>query len=270
MRTMLKIGIGIGAVSAALLVGACSKPELVIEKEKVPFPYKQIAAGEENPADNGPDDETVLDSIKGDMDPVPFSHYTHASNAKDGYKIGCKECHHAADTPDDAAGCKDCHEQGDELEEALLGPDNNVRIELEEHRTITPVLFNHYAHASFKDDGYKIGCERCHHIEGDHSPCSDCHEDVAQRTEDGKVIPKIKRALHLHCRNCHIMSKNDNAPTECKGCHKLTRHEKPQEMVALSRSYHVQCINCHQLVNASAQKQAPVKCDECHKPVKKK
>lgn len=260
-----------------LLAIACSKPELKIEMEKIPYPFKKIAASEENPADYGPDDETVLDAIEGDMAPVPFSHFTHSSNAKDGYGIGCLECHHAADTPDDAMGCKDCHEQGESPEEALLGPDNNVRIELK-NRTFTPVLFNHFAHASFEDDGYKIGCDRCHHVEGDHSPCADCHDEVAQRGKDGETIPKIKRALHLHCRNCHILSENPNAPTKCKGCHKLTRHERPKDMVALSRSYHVQCINCHQLVNAAnkrtatsrkSTKTAPVTCAACHIPAQK-
>lgn len=250
-------------VSMAFL-SSCAKPELKVELEKGPFPYNRIdSQGEENPADYGPDDSTVLDAVDGKWAPVPFSHYTHASNAKDGYGIDCLYCHHDAKTADDSTGCKDCHEQGDGANPALLGPDDNVRIQLTQ-QTITPVLFSHFSHASMDKDGYKIGCDRCHHVEGDFSKCAKCHKDAATR-KNGKIVPKLKRAFHLSCKNCHVLSNNKNATTECKGCHSNMRRTPPKALVALSRAYHVQCINCHQLVNAATQKDAPVNCDRCHR-----
>ncbi len=255
-------------IVSVFLAASCTKPDLQVEKEKVPFPYKPIAKGEEDPGDNGPGDETVLDAIDGIYPPVPFSHFTHSSNAEGGYGIDCLVCHHDADDPDDSTSCTECHEPGESLDKALLGPDDNLRLEMK-NKTITPTPFSHYTHASFGADGYRIACNRCHHVEGNTGPCSECHKELALRSEDGKTIPKLKRSFHMQCRDCHIHSQNRRAPITCEGCHRPMKYTKTEEMLPLSRSYHRMCINCHQQVNDSAGKKAPVKCAGCHVPGQK-
>ena len=253
-------------VTFSFCLASCSKPDLVVEKQKTPFPYNPIAKGEENPGDLGPDDETVLNAIEGKFPSVPFSHFTHSSNGDGGYGIDCLVCHHDAESADDAGTpCGDCHEQGDGPNEALQGPDDNLIIEMTD-KTITPTPFSHYSHASFDEGGYKIGCDRCHHVKGDLSACSKCHKQLAMRGEDGRTIPRLKRAFHMQCRNCHISSKNKNAPVTCKGCHRPMKYQKTDEKLPLSRAYHVMCIDCHQQVNAAAGKKAPVACAGCHVP----
>ncbi|MBN2530264.1 MAG: cytochrome c3 family protein [Deltaproteobacteria bacterium] len=254
----------LGSICCLLLV-SCGKPELKVEKEKVSFPYKRIAKGDDNPGDYGPDDETVLNAIDGKYPPVPFSHFTHSSNADDGYGIDCLVCHHDAQTADDATTCTECHEPGDGADEALLGPDDNLRLEMKP-QTITSTPFSHYTHASFQETGYRIGCHRCHHVAGDYSPCGTCHKELALPGDDGLTIPKLKRAFHMQCRDCHILSKNKKAPITCEGCHRPMKYIKSEDVLPLSRSYHVMCINCHQQVNDSAGKHAPVKCIGCHVP----
>ena len=250
------------------LLVACSKPDLVIEKNQTPFPFKPIAKGEGDPADYGPDDETVLNAIDGTYAPVPFRHFTHSSNAESGYGIDCLVCHHDAETADDAGTpCVDCHDADVGNDDALLGPDNNMNLELDE-QTITATPFSHYSHASFVEGGYKISCERCHHMQGDMSPCSKCHKKLALRGADGKTVPKIKRAFHLQCRDCHIKSQNKNAPVTCTGCHRPMVYTKTKDVLPLSRSYHVMCINCHRQVNANSYRTAPIACDGCHKKKK--
>ncbi|MBN2719016.1 MAG: cytochrome c3 family protein [Deltaproteobacteria bacterium] len=251
---------------ACMLFASCTKPDLVIEKDNAPMPYQRIAKGEENPADYGPDDDAVIDEIQGKYPAVPFSHFTHSSNADDGYGIGCLVCHHDVDKADDAGTpCGDCHEAGENRNNALNGPDDNLILSMKA-KTITPTPFSHYSHASFDEGGYKISCDRCHHVKGDLSPCSECHRELAVRGADGQTVPRLKRAFHMQCRDCHILSKNKKAPVTCEGCHRPMTYVKSEDVLPLSRAYHVMCINCHQQVNAAAGKKAPIACAGCHVP----
>jgi hypothetical protein len=144
-----------------ITAAGCSKKRPSIPETQKDFPYKKIAKSNENPADYGPDDETILNAIKGKMKGVAFSHFTHASNAENGYAIPCKACHHKAKNNDDATACIDCHKVASSADDpAHSGPCDNLML-FDKKEKQKPVLFNHYTHAS--SNGYKIPCTKCHH-----------------------------------------------------------------------------------------------------------
>ncbi len=262
------------AVCGLLLVLGCVGDKIAPAPNKTKargtFPYQRIPAGEDDPGENGPDDETEMDAIPGEMGKVIFSHFTHASNGEEGYGIPCRTCHHETPAGEDPGeGCVDCHQVPKEgADPANGGPDDNLILGSDSQVTV-PVPFNHFSHAS--SDGYKVACSQCHHT-GEKSPCSDCHKPLAMLGEDDQVVIKVKRAFHLVCKGCHQATKKNQpdteAPTDCKGCHNnrnlLTI--KDGEDLALNRALHIQCIGCHQDVNrAKPEAKAPtVSCSGCH------
>ncbi len=266
--------LGLTAVCGLILVLACGGERVAPAPTKTKtlgtLPYQRIPAGGENPGDNGPDDETEMDGIQGEMGKVVFTHFTHASNSKKGYGIPCQTCHHQTPEGEDPGeGCVDCHEVPEEgADPANGGPDDNLILGSDSQETM-PVPFNHFTHTS--SDGYKLGCTVCHHT-GENVACSDCHKQIAMMGETDQVIPKAKRAHHLVCKNCHQSFKKSQpdtkAPTDCKGCHNSRNllQVKDGEDLPLNRALHIQCIGCHQAVNnAEPEAKAPAEsCDGCH------
>lgn len=68
------------------------------------------------------------------------------------------------------------------------------------------VTFPHAAHQKMVD-----GCKTCHHAGMKTPKCRDCHGDTKGEA------PKAKDAFHKLCKSCH---KENDGPTNCKGCHK--------------------------------------------------
>jgi hypothetical protein len=238
---------------------------------KAEMPYKRIPAGEDDPGDNGPDDTTAMDAIKGETSPVAFSHFSHASNSKDGYGIPCGDCHHETPAGEDPGeGCADCHEPpAAGADPADQGPDDNL-ILARAGQKMVPVPLTHFNHASTSADGYKIPCDKCHHT-GDRVACTDCHEEAEGDIE----MPSARRAFHLMCKGCHRDEKKKKAaakaPIECKDCHAPFKRVPSEDAVSLNRALHLQCIGCHIAVKQADDKaEAPVRaCDGCHGAVKK-
>ncbi len=257
------------------LVSSCSvdtsrtpKPALEPAKPNAALPYKRIPSGKEDPGENGPDDSTELNAVKGETEMVPFSHFTHASNSKNGYGIPCRTCHHQTDEGEEPGeGCVDCHMLPEaDAGVAHTGPDDSLLLFREEQK-IAPVLFSHFTHAS--KDGYKIACDQCHHT-GDNSACTDCHERFDEWEDDGKVVPKSWHAYHLQCKGCHKETLKAKpaakAPIKCKGCHGERNVIPKEDELELDRALHLQCIGCHIKVNrASLTAKAPTReCGGCH------
>jgi len=239
--------------------------------EPAAMPFAHVAAGGENPADNGPGDDTVSETVPGGLGGVKFPHFTHASNATGGFGVPCRVCHHTTPEGEDPdQGCATCHEvPRSGADPADLGPDDNLVLAGEVHDPVevTPVVFNHYAHASSR--GFKIACERCHHT-SDLVQCTECHAPIAKKTEDGAVVPKGKRAFHRLCLGCHealVESDPDSpAPVDCEGCHDEEGPERLAVHLTLNRAYHLSCIGCHQdVVAAKPESKAPTRdCAGCH------
>ncbi len=234
------------------------------------MPFARVPGGDADPADNGPDDSTVLEAMPGGYGKVKFSHFTHSSNGEKGYGVPCRDCHHATRAGEDPAeGCVGCHEVPGGDDPAHGGPDDVLVLVGDERHVdmIGPVPFNHFTHASAR--GYRLGCDRCHHT-GDKVACTDCHGEVAQTAGEGVVVPKAKRAFHLMCGRCHDAVKEQNpatvAPTACDTCH-TTRGPRPMGgHLTLDRALHVMCIRCHEGVKqAKPDAKAPTRiCADCH------
>lgn len=253
-----------------LLAWGCAKPSSGARVALTP-PFERIPGGEEDPAEDGPDDETTLDGVEGDAGAVPFTHFTHASNQDDGYGIACRVCHHA--TPQGEApeeGCRGCHRPPDvSLDPAHAGPDDNLLLagDHQDLGELPPVLFNHFTHAS--SHGYKLACATCHHTE-DLSKCTKCHGEVSMAGEDRGAVPKAKRAFHRQCKGCHAAIRKNNphspAPTHCDACHSTRPIERLEGSLSLQRAYHLQCIGCHERrLLTEPDSEAPARaCGDCH------
>jgi len=245
-------------------------PEVAVA-ELGSMPFERLATGGENPAENGPDDDTISETVLGGLGGVKFPHFTHASNAAGGFGVPCRVCHHTApegELPD--TGCTDCHEVPKSgADPADLGPDDNLWLvsDKQDLSQTAPVIFNHYTHASSR--GYKIACERCHHT-ADLVQCVDCHAAIAKKSEEGEVVPKAKRAFHRMCLGCHeaLMDSDPTspAPIDCEGCHNEQGPERLAVHLTLNRAYHLSCVGCHQ--DAAAAKPDAVgptrDCSGCH------
>jgi mono/diheme cytochrome c family protein len=93
---------------------------------------------------------------------------------------------------------------------------------------------------------------------------------VAQKGHDGKTVPKLKRAFHRQCQQCHHSLAAANpaarAPTSCKSCHTgevLPRRPGP---LPRARAFHLSCITCHQKDRlARPTSRGPIFCDGCHR-----
>lgn len=235
------------------------------------LPFERIAEGGEDPADNGPDDSTVVEAVVGGVGAVKFRHFTHASSAKAGFGVPCQACHHATPAGEEPVeGCVDCHEPpAPGADPADLGPENNLVLtgEGQDLARNAAVPFNHYSHASSR--GYKIVCDRCHHT-GDLVQCTDCHADTAKRTEEGAVVPKGKRAFHRLCLGCHEALVDSDpaspAPVECQGCHSDEGPARLAGHLTLNRAYHISCVGCHTGVAAAkSDAKGPTRdCAGCH------
>jgi hypothetical protein len=264
----------LAAACGLVLATGCGSGEQAEEAapaEPVALPFERIAEAAEDPADNGPDDELMLEAIKGGLGPVKFKHFSHASNKQGGFGIDCAECHHTTKAGELAdEGCVDCHEvftwgadPGDN------GPEDNLVLIGDEQdlAKIEPAPFNHFTHASAK--GYKLSCETCHHT-GDLVACTDCHGKLAKRDEDGNVVPKGKRAFHLKCLGCHeALAQNQPdtpAPIGCKDCHKVGLAKQLGGHLTYNRALHRSCIGCHLGVAAARPETvAPTReCAGCH------
>ncbi|MBU1702291.1 MAG: cytochrome c family protein [Candidatus Eisenbacteria bacterium] len=245
------------ALCGLILALGCGQGDKAVSTEsgisEWSLPYQRIPTGGEDPAEYGPDDSTVLAEMPGNMGEVGFSHFTHASNAMNGYRIPCRVCHHnVAEGEDPGERCADCHRPPHDGDPAHGGPDDNMLFigKNQDPAKVLPVPFTHFSHAS--NQGHKIACETCHHT-GDLMACSECHQaDVSLVSEKGKFIPKMKRAAHLKCKGCH-QAVNDRhpeapAPITCKGCHTLEAPRRLAGPLSLDRAYHLDCIGCHQRV----------------------
>lgn len=121
MKLKIHIVILVLLISAFILLILALSADVVMGQEKEQQKQAQPAteteakeaekpSSEEDPADNGPGDDYVIEGIKKEKGAVPFKHFTHASTKK-GYKIPCKECHHTAEGNEVDSGCSgaDCH-----------------------------------------------------------------------------------------------------------------------------------------------------------------
>ena len=268
MRRPLLLGWAV--ICGAVFIWGCSDQETasIESSAAVQAPFKKIPGGDEDPADNGPDDSTELSAVPGDMGKVAFTHFTHASNAEKGYGIPCRECHHTT-TENPAQGCADeaCNCPSEKTyDPAHAGPDDNMLLSYDDPAAAAPVVFNHFTHASSR--GYKIGCARCHHT-GDLVGCSECHGKIAMTADDGKVVPKTKRAFHLLCNGCHeAIQKSDpnsKAPVECADCHGGRAPTRLPGSLTLERALHLSCVGCHNRVKLAGTGTPAVDCSDCHK-----
>jgi len=267
---MIAIGL-----ACALVLGSCGgdkqEAPVAAEEQLPPMPFERIGKIGPNPAENGPDDSTISETVAGGLGGVKFPHFTHASNAANGSGIPCRTCHHTTPEGEDPdTGCTDCHEvPRSGADPADLGPDDNLWLvgDKQDLGKTPPVIFNHYAHASSR--GYKIACERCHHT-SDLVQCVDCHKAVAKQTEEGAVVPKTKRAFHRLCLGCHEAlvdaDPESPAPIDCEGCHSDKGPDRLAVHLTLNRAYHISCVGCHQdVVAAKPDSGAPTReCAGCH------
>ncbi len=207
------------------------------------------------------------------MHEAQFSHSGHT-----GYGYACTECHHTtAEGSAPAEGCSDCHPVAEEgSDPAHKGPEDNTRLQGENQclQELAAVPFNHFTHASA--DGYKLACTSCHHT-GDTVPCSDCHDQIARLTPEGAVKPKLKRAVHLVCKNCHSSIAKNNpatpAPVACEQCHSERTLARLPGALTHERAMHLSCIGCHAAAVGPPARQdqaehpsAPTQCIGCHIP----
>ncbi len=253
-----------------LPLGCGRKPAGRVEQQDVAIqkPYKPVATGGEDPADMGPDDELELSTTEGGAGRVVFKHFTHASNAKGGFRIPCRACHHKTPKGEDVSdGCVDCHEPfkrgGDP---AHLGPEDNLVLPVSASSNVQSVPFSHFTHAS--NTGYKLTCDRCHHRAADagYSTCKDCHVKIATIDADAKICPKEKRAYHLQCKGCHKAIKSNRpeslAPIKCDACHTEKDLSRQGNDLTFNRAQHLLCIGCHL---GLGQTKAPSRnCAGCH------
>ncbi len=207
-----------------------------------------------------PSDGPMLDRVEGTRGAVIFNHGGHM-----GYGFACTDCHHTTEVGDyPGDGCLDCHPVPDLEDEARGGPDDNLVLVGEQQDPDLPgVPFNHYTHAS--KQGYKLACDSCHH-QGGYVGCDSCHSELA-RVEDGQVVPKHKRAMHLQCGGCHdaLVGRDPDsvAPVTCETCHSLRELPRLEGSLDFQRANHLQCIDCHAEVKA-ARPAAPTRCTGCH------
>jgi hypothetical protein len=266
--------IALAAACALALVGCGGDKQepAAAEAEEVPaMPFARIAKIGGDPAENGPGDDTISETVPGGLGGVKFPHFTHASNAANGFGVPCRVCHHTTPEGEDPdTGCATCHEVPKSgADPADLGPDDNLWLvgDQQDLTKTSPVIFNHYTHASNR--GYKIACERCHHT-SDLVQCVDCHASIAKRTDEGAIVPKAKRAFHRLCLACHEAlvdsDPNSPAPVDCEGCHNEEGPERLAVHLTLNRAYHISCVGCHQdVVAAKPDSEAPTRdCSGCH------
>jgi len=266
-RTTAQLALGVLLLSLAGPGCGEGRPQETAT-EKPAMPYPRVAAGDEDPGDNGPGDDLELDGVPGAMGAVKFSHFSHASNKEKGYGIPCRTCHHNVSDDGDSGACSECHKAPvDGADPAHSGPDDNMVLAAE-GAAAAPVPFNHFTHASA--NGYKLPCATCHHKDDYLGPCSDCHGDAA-RMEAGKVVPRLKRAFHQQCKGCHeaiVRNKPSSpAPTGCERCHRGGTIPRVPGTLSLERAYHQSCVGCHQKVAlADPEAKAPsAKCALCHR-----
>jgi hypothetical protein len=270
-RAAWKLALSIGCVIAILGCGG-EQPADTADEEPLPaLPFERISSDGDDPAENGPDDDTVIEAVPGGVGGVKFPHFTHASNAKAGFGVPCRSCHHTAAAGEDPAeGCVDCHEApAVGADPADLGPEDNLVLagDGQDLAANPAVGFNHFSHASSR--AYKIACERCHHT-GDPVQCTECHQPIAKRTDEGQVVPKGKRAFHRLCLGCHEALVDSDpsspAPGECAGCHSETGPKRLGGHLTLNRAYHFSCVGCHTgVARAKPETRAPIRaCTVCH------
>ncbi len=269
MRRPLLLGWAV--ICGVVFIWGCTDQETASDEPSTTAqaPFERIPGGDEDPGDNGPDDSTELSAVPGDMGKVAFTHFTHASNSKKGYGIPCRTCHHTTPPDEDPAqGCtgEGCHYPSEKTPDpAHAGPDDNMLL-LGDDSATAPVAFNHFTHAS--SHGYKTACTQCHHT-GDLIGCSECHEKIATKDDDGKVIPKTKRAFHLKCNGCHeAIKKSDpdsKAPVKCADCHGGSAPARLPGSLTLERAYHLSCVGCHNRAKMAGMGTPAVDCDDCHK-----
>jgi len=87
----------------------------------------------------------------------------------------------------------------------------------------------------------------------------------------GGKMPSVKflHAKHVteykvSCKTCHHKTEDfTKGVQKCSECHGLKEGKEgaPRAMLA----FHKNCVNCHKKVNTEQQKNAPIKCNECHK-----
>ncbi|QER42231.1 cytochrome c3 family protein [Thermodesulfobacterium sp. TA1] len=88
---------------------------------------------------------------------------------------------------------------------------------------------------------------------------------------EGMKFPPVKfnHAKHIdeykvECKICHHADADPNKEVKkCIECHDIAQAQ--DKILKAMDAYHKTCIECHKKVNAEQAKQAPTKCNDCHK-----
>ena len=144
-------------------------------------------------------------------------HYKHHSQ----YPLNCQECH-LCKNPTAAKPClKICPKfvrKGVSAKHTLKEAPKIIVIDTLANQ-YTPVVFDHYLHASMAQ--MNGGCTSCHHHNppGKILPCSTCHQKGVKRTDLSK--PSLKGAYHQLCISCHREWNSEwQTKSNCTTCHK--------------------------------------------------
>lgn len=168
------------------------------------------------------------------VQPVPFSHKTHASDLG----IDCMYCHsHAEKTP--FAGvpgtqtCMNCHEfqsnkDSFKLENLMASVKGGMPIPWKRvHKIGDYAYFDHSAHISAG-----VGCKSCHgHVDQmqvvrqvmplSMGWCLDCHRNPGPHLRPLHEVTNMNfEHSDASLRMSQERAKNVNAPTDCSGCHR--------------------------------------------------
>ncbi len=73
------------------------------------------------------------------------------------------------------------------------------------------VTFTHSKHMAAKG----VTCTTCHHTYKEGDTVKSCH--ACHGVDEN--APKVMKAFHKQCRDCHKKAEGKKAPTKCKECH---------------------------------------------------
>lgn len=208
-------------------------------------------------------DSMLLDVLKGDYEPVPFSHKAHADMA--GMALGCATCHHHSEPGAPPPACIDCHDP------KVEGTDPRM-----------PGL----------KGAYHQQCLNCHREWMDESACTICHLPRGSTSKNGKphqpTSGDILGRMHppipapagdyysqrgasgdlvlfrhkdhverfgLACIECH------HEPS-CARCH---AEANPARVERTVHEHHRPCLNCHgREMELNGRTKGQDDCTRCH------
>ncbi|HBH27938.1 MAG: cytochrome c3 family protein [Desulfofustis sp. PB-SRB1] len=103
-----------------------------------------------------------------------------------------------------------------------------------------PVRFDHQLHIDYAD------CAECHH-HTTASPATDPRCTICHTTATA--------GASVACRNCH----GTKRPSGEDAAKPRPSHRYHIDIVSLAGAYHINCLDCHQAVDAG-----PIECIDCH------